>query len=184
MSNNIPKYKNVGRLKNALISNASFNQISEFVENYAVLKSSVNETALANFRNSLMDSAIKNISKDVVEFLISEKALCNYATCIYDCKYDKIEEVYNYINEMIEKHGSFTMNTIHLHKGMVIRRLIDPAKVFANKDRLAYTIDLIRKGFISSQEVREISNELYKNEKYKSHFTMMNRDLLLTELGI
>lgn len=183
------KYKNLQRLKNALISNACLNRIDEFKKNYACWVS--NDTGRPSTfgmsdsnKDMLMGFAMKNLSKDVVEFLLSEGASCNFGACIYECKYEMIEDVYNYINEMIDKHGSFTKNTVHLHKGMVIGRLIDPEKVLANKDRLVYTIELIRKGFLSADEVREIASGLYTSERSKGQFKMLSRELILTELGI
>lgn len=183
------KYKNLKRLKNALISNASLNNIDAFKENYASWISSTTKgpstfgVADSN-KDMLMDFAMRNLSKDVVEFLLKEGASCNYASCIHECKYEIIEDVYNYINEMIEKHGSFTKNTVHLHKGMVINRLIDPEKVLANKARLVYTIDLIRRGFLSADEVREVANRAYTSDRHKGQFKMISRELILTELGI
>lgn len=183
------KYKNIKRLKDALISNASLNNIDSFKENYAcwisndTKRPSTFGVADSN-RDMLMDFAMRNLSKEVVEFLLKEGASCNYASCIYECKYEIIEDVYNYINEMIEKHGTFTKNTVHLHKGMIINRLIDPEKVLANKDRLVHTIDLIRRGFLSADEVREIANKLYTSDRSKGQFKMLSRELILTELGI
>jgi len=183
------KYKNLGRLKNALVTNATLDQIGEFKQNYDCWVSLEHTGANAfgisdRNKETLMYFAMKSLSKDVVEFLIKEGVKCNYASCIYECKYDKIEEVYNFINEMIDKYGPLTDNTIHLHKGMIIRRLIEPDKANVNKERISYTIDLIRKGFLDPVEVREIANELYTSDKYKGTFTMMSRELLLNELGI
>lgn len=183
------KYKSVDRLKNALVTNASLNQIDAFKANYKAWVSLENNKpsrfGLADSNKELlMFFAYKSVSKDVVEFLISEGVKCNYASCIYECKYNMIEDVYNYINEMIDKHGPLTNNTLHLNKGMVIRRLIEPDKVSVNKDRVSYTIDLIRKGFLDPSEVRKIANEIYTSDRYKGVFTMMSRELLLTELGI
>lgn len=183
------KYKSLDRLKNALVTNASLNQIGAFKNNYAAWES-IENSRPSRFgisdsnKELLMYFAYKNLSKDVVEFLIKEGVKCNYASCIYDCKYEIIDEVYKYINEMIDKYGPLTNNTVHLSKGMIIRRLIEPDKVNVNKDRVSFTIDLIRKGFLDPEEVRRIANELYISDKYKGSFTMMSRELLLTELGI
>ncbi len=176
------KYKNLNRLKNALVTNASLNQIDAFKVNYKLCLS--NHTNKELFMSELLYFAYKNLSKDVVEFLIGDGVKCNYASCIYDCKYNLLEDVYNYINEMIDKYGSLTDNTIQINKCMIIRRLIEPDKANVNRDRISYTIDLIRKGFLDPIEVKKMANELYKSDKYKGTFLMMTRELLLTELGI
>jgi hypothetical protein len=183
------KYKSLDRLKNALVTNASLNQIDAFKENYSYWKS-IQDKGSSQFglsesnKELLMYFAMKSISRDVVEFLIKENVKCNYSSCIYGCKFTQIKEVYEFINEMINKHGLLTDNKTHLHKDMIIRRLIEPDKVNVNKERIILTIDLIRSGFLDSKEVRDISEELYNNIKYKGMFTMMSRELLLTELGI
>lgn len=178
------KYRNIKRLKNALVTNASLDQIDEFKINYDTFKKSTNINHVGNIKCLLIDIAIRNISRNVADVLINDGAICNYAQCIYDCEYRKLEDVYNYILEMVEEHGSFTKNTVHLHKGMIIKRLIDPDKVMVNKDRILYIIDLIGSGFITAGEVKEIADTLYKSDKYKGEFKMMYRELLLTELGI
>lgn len=173
------KYKGLNRLKDALISNACQNQTESFTRTYAFLP----EEHRKHFKDRLMDLAMKNISKDIVEFLIKEGAICNYMSCLHECHYRKMYDVYLFITEMIDKHGSFTKNTTHFHKSMIVKRLLDPEKVINNKDRLSCAIDLMRDGKISIQDVKQCLDE-YKDSKHVSELIMINREISLSNLGI
>ena len=187
MNTKFGKYKSLKRLKDALISNASLNQFDAFRANYQLLDNNIKNGGhnyASSFRNYLMDCAIKNLSKDVVEYLLNEGAQCNYNTCLYECHWNKLDKVYDLINELHNKYGSFTMNSIHMHKGMIINRLIDPEKGHTNKDRIAYVIELVGNGFLDSSEVKDSANKLYNGHKYQGEFKQLTRQLLLDELGI
>lgn len=186
--------KNVKRLSDALVSNACNNQIEQLKENLHILNGDITYTnhksvKKSHIESNLLDYAIKFCSKDVAEYLIPIGAKVSYHNCIDECKYDKIKEVYELIQYLESNFGSFDKCNISIdaivNKIYIIERLIDPEKVIANKDRLNYTIDLIRSGFIKAEDVRKIASSKYeKKESYITHFKMMTRELFLNELGI
>ena len=183
MSIKYGKYKSLKRLKDALISNAFLNQVDAFKTNYAML--SVTDPLVKDkFKNNLIDHAIKNASLDVAEILIKDGAMCNYNSCIYECNWNKLDKVYTLINDLHTKYGSFTMNTVHMHKGMIINRLLDPEKAHTNRERLSYVIELLRDGFLDADEIKAAADKLYNDHKYQGEFKQFTRELILNELGI
>ena len=178
------KYKNLGRLKDALVSNACQNQIDQFEINYNAYKMNCIESKNSPFKDKLMDFAMMSLSDNIVELLIKDGSSCNYNSCLYECNYDLSDKVYLLINKMIDKYGPFTKNTIHMHKGMIINRIIDPEKASINPKRLEYVIELVRSGFLEGSEVKSVADELYKDSKHKGNFSMVTRELILTSLGI
>lgn len=181
------KYHNLDRLKNALISNACQDQTEYFRENYSILGDYKNSPKNNPFKDSLLDFAIMNISKDISILLIKDDAKCSIERCLWKCDYRSLDKVYVFINELIS-NKSFDVGKSHIHKGLIIRRLLDPDKVYVNKDRLSYIIELIRDKFLDSDEVKKIIDDIYGsdtlNQKYKDNFKMVNRELILNSLGI
>ena len=181
------KYHNLDRLKDALISNASQNQTEQFIENYSILGDHKNSPKNNTFKDSLLTFAIMNISKNIAILLIKDGAKCSVERCLWKCDYRSLDKVYVFINELIQ-YDSFDTGRSHIHKGLIIKRLLDPDKVYVNKDRLSYLIELIIDKFIDSDEVKIIIDDIYGsdtlNQKYKDNFKMVNRELILNSLGI
>ena len=184
----------MNRVHNALINNACNNQLDKLKENLSQLvnfdchqyNQKNQKKNNLHLESMLLDHAISFNSKDVAEYLIPLGAKSNYINCLCECKYDTLKDVYELIQHLESKFGSFLeVGQYNINKDFVISRLIDPTKVMDNKERLVYTIELIRCGFLNPEDVKKISNELYsKKELYQHLFKMLSRELFLNELGI
>ena len=177
--------KNRKRLRDALVSNAYNNQVKQMLENFAMLRPDEFESC----KSSLLTQALKNASSDCAQILIEKGAVCDPNGILYDCDWRIIGKVHTLIGELIEKNGvdfiSGKGNSSYFFsdKKSLISRLIEPSKIEANIERAEYVLQLMRDGFFTAQDVREVYNKLYK-EKSKGKMIMIIRELTLNELGI
>lgn len=168
------------RLFDALISNAYNNQLDKLTNNYNLLTSD----EFSKIKNRLLLTSLKNGSKECSEFLIKLGAICNAKSVLLACSWDKIYEIYILIDNL-QNQFSFTESLSYKNKDYLITRLIEPSKVNDNSERVDYILELLKNGFFSIDEVRNIHKSLYSGkDKYKNSALSLLRELKLTELGI
>jgi hypothetical protein len=179
--------KNRKRLRDALEGNVYRNQLSKMLENFQLLK----PDEFLSCKNDLLKLALKNASKECAIYLIEKEARTSIEWCLLECDYNKIDKVYNLINELSSKYefnssGPGGLYNNHLiKKKTLISRLISPVKVSENSDRVDYLFKMICEGFFTSEDVMEQIEISYIDKKeQKSQFISLFRDLKLKQLGI
>ncbi len=173
------------RLFDALESNVHDNNIKGLKDNLTLLDYNQNKF------NKLLNSSIKNGSKDCAEYLISLGAVSTINTSyrkygmnmLLDCKYYKIIEVYNIIQYLSDKYPhAFDKDAIY-DKKVLIKRLIDPSKIETNQKRVDYLLE--NSTFFGIENIEKSIEEIYidKPEK-KLRLNSILREIKLKKLGI
>lgn len=170
--------KNIKKLRDSLISSVSDDNLDKILSN--------SDYAL-EIKNDLLYYAISKNSKNCAEYLVKNEAtISNLSICFLNCKFNIIREIYELVIDLTNKYGSFSNTRYYINKIFIIERLLEPSKVSINRDRLTYVVDLCIDGFLDFSDVRNYLDSLGsdKREKYKSEFRLINRELLLTDLGL
>ncbi len=164
------------------MSNAHANQTSQMLENFSLLRGNEFDEC----KNSLLKLSLKNASKDCALLLISRGATCDPNEVLRDCLWKNIDKVHQLLVELIKSDTTFIgKNTFwYTDKKSIIGRLIEPTKVEDNPDRIEYVMQLMKDGFFTAQDIREVYNKNYKDKPRKAHMLMIVRELTLNELGL
>lgn len=167
------------RLLDALNSNAHDNDIEGLKENLDYYRS------LFPGKNNwyfLLETAIKNNSKECAEYLLStDVEVANTTYLLKDCKYEKMIEVYHFLEYLVSKYPkSFKYE---LDKKILIKRLIEPYKIDSNPKRLDFLLDNL--DFFGVKNLEAVMEEVYteKPEK-KAKLSSVIREIKLRELGL
>jgi hypothetical protein len=163
------------RIVDALISNAHDNNINSLIENLSLL----DKKEFENCGHILLFQSLKNNSKECAVYLIGKGVKYggtagDSGRVFLECEWNKIHDVYNTLIEL----GLSTTD-----KQVLVSRLLNPAKIEATPERIEYTFNLLKGGFFTAEDVRNVCKLLFK-DKNQGKITMILRELTLNELGI
>ena len=136
------KYRNKKRLLQAT-NNACIMGTVECVKDLLSQFNKSEIDSLKEKRQGLLYYAVINGNKEVSEFLYQEGFFCDKAFVAY-CDYLDIHSCY----EILQDLGFNPMD-----KYLLVSRLINPHKVEANANRLAYLYQQMEAGFFSQNDV-------------------------------
>ena len=169
------------RLYNALESNVFDDQIEQLKENLSQFSSLVDEKRKKN----LLHLSIQSGSPNCARYFLDEGFTCNPNFILIECKYNKIIDVYNLLEELLNEYPkSFIGNErkMPLNKISLIKRLIDPSKIVDNQKRVDYLLENME--FFGASNITNVIDDVYSGSPKMSKLKSLIREIKLKELGI